>query len=312
MSAKKPIVVRIDGKQAKKKASKEISRNIDKIGKVNREQAATVEESSENKIQTFAREYDTPLSLSKSIPKNRNYFNMFKPIIIAIISAITIGSIMGFVMLKIIVNFDNDLNATPAYLVPGQNEENDNKEKGSAGESTSNGSLFQISAMSAFVLQGGVFSSVANAEAESAKFIEQGYSPVIWEKDSQYFLLISSGISKEDLQEDTDALMDHGIDAYAKEWTVGEKEIKLTEKEYNWFSSFQDNWNMALGKDNIEIETWKGLVGEAPKGSEAFNSFVANITEQINSVNDKNSGQVLLSMWELYDSFLTTEQMNLE
>lgn len=310
MSAKKPIVVRIDGKQAKEKFNRERNRNIEVVEKIGIEEAAAMEESSENNIHTFAREYDPTLKLSKTKKQNTN-LNMFKPIIIAIISAITIGSIMGFVMLKIIVNFDNDVNATPAYqTIPGQGQDDQNKSV--EDETTSGGTLITLDSMSAFVLQGGVFSSASNAEAESSKFIDQGYSPVIWEKDSQYYLLVSSGLSKEDLQDDINVLVGSGIDVYAKEWVIGESEIKLSEEESNWVSSFQDQWNIATGKGLIEVDTWNKMVEQAPKGTESFNSFVTSLKEQLTSFNDNNSGQLLLAMWKSYDEFISSEQMNLE
>jgi len=310
MSAKKPIVVRIDGKQAKEKFNRERNRNIEVVEKIGIEEAAAMEESSENNIHTFAREYDPTLKLSKTKKQNTN-LNMFKPIIIAIISAITIGSIMGFVMLKIIVNFDNDVNATPAYqTIPGQGQDDQNKSV--EDETTSGGTLITLDSMSAFVLQGGVFSSASNAEAESSKFIDQGYSPVIWEKDSQYYLLVSSGLSKEDLQDDINVLVGSGIDVYAKEWVIGESEIKLSEEETNWVSSFQDQWNIATGKGLIEVDTWNKMVEQAPKGTESFNSFVTSLKEQLTSFNDNNSGQLLLAMWKSYDEFISSEQMNLE
>ncbi|WP_096269581.1 SPOR domain-containing protein [Paucisalibacillus globulus] len=310
MSAKKPIVVRIDGKQAKEKFNRERNRNIEVVEKIGIEEAAAMEESSENNIHTFAREYDPTLKLSKTKNQNTN-LNMFKPIIIAIISAITIGSIMGFVMLKIIVNFDNDVNATPAYqTIPGQGQDDQNKSV--EDETTSGGTLITLDPMSAFVLQGGVFSSASNAEAESSKFIDQGYSPVIWEKDSQYYLLVSSGLSKEDLQDDINVLVGSGIDVYAKEWVIGESKIKLSEEESNWVSSFQDQWNIATGKGLIEVDTWNKMVEQAPKGTESFNSFVTSLKEQLTSFNDNNPGQLLLAMWKSYDEFISSEQMNLE
>src|SRR5690606_6501117 len=308
MSAKKPIVVRIDGKQAKEKFNRERNRNIEVVEKIGIEEAAAMEESSENNIHTFAREYDPTLKLSKTKKQNTN-LNMFKPIIIAIISAITIGSIMGFVMLKIIVNFDNDVNATPAYqTIPGQGQDDQNKSV--EDETTSGGTLITLDSMSAFVLQGGVFSSASNAEAESSKFIDQGYSPVIWEKDSQYYLLVSSGLSKEDLQDDINVLVGSGIDVYAKEWVIGESEIKLSEEESNWVSACQDQWNIATGKGLIEVDTWNKMVEQAPKGTESFNSFVTSLKEQLTSFNDNNSGQLLLAMWKSYDEFISSEQMN--
>jgi stage II sporulation protein B len=301
MSAKRPIVVRIDGKQAREQLSGK--RNGEKIEHTGLEEVAAAEESSENRIHTFAREYDTTLMLAKTTSKKQSKFEMFKPIIIAIFSAAIIGSIMGFVMLKIIVNFDNDLNGTPAIALPSGGKEQEDQGEGNNSTTTS---LYTIEPMSAFVLQGGVFLSSANAEAESKKFIEQGYSPIIWERDSQFFLLVNLGMSKADLQQDINALSENGIEVYAKEWQIGEREIELSESDYQWVTSFQENWNMALGKGSLEIESWQSLLDKAPK-SESFNGFVTALDEQVNSINEKDFGQVLLAMWQSFDSFISTE-----
>lgn len=293
MSAKRQVVVRIDGKIADSNFSREKITN--RKEKLLKDEIAAAEETGENEIHTFAREYDPSLAITKATSKSQSKFDMFKPIIIAIISAAVIGSIMGFIMLKIIVNFDNDINGTPAVQVPSGNEEKSN------GASTKKGT-YALEAMSAFVLQGGVFSSVENAEAESAKFLENGYTPVIWEKDSQFYLLVHLGMTKEELQDDTTSLMNNGIEAYAKEWQLMEKEVEVTEAEYAWLTSFQENWNVSLGEGKIDNSKWTKLIEQVPADSALLSNLVSLLTDQLEALETKDHKQILLAMLESYDS----------
>lgn len=300
MAVKKQIVVRLDGKGKQGSFRKSSYSQVENIERMNEELAAA-EESSDSKIHTFTRNYDTPL-LSQSSSKSKSNFHIFKPIIIAIISAIIIGSIMGFIMLKIIVNFDNDLTVTQDYVAPTNGEENGNE--GTTTTSTET-SQYKIDAMSAYVLQGGVFSSVAGAEVESEKFVDAGYSPVIWEKDNQFFLLVDLGLSKEALQQDVTSLKESGIEVYAKEWQLSEQELELTKEEHEWIVSFQDKWKLSLETGNIEAEQWQQIVDQAPTQSEKLSSLVRSIEENV-SADDKNTEGVLLKTWKTFATVLTT------
>lgn len=302
MSAKKQVVVRLNGNGNKGSTKKPGHIHVNK-GNVSEEIAAT-EETSHNQIHTFARNYDTS-TISSSTAKKQTEFHMFKPIIIAIISALTIGSIMGFILLKIIVNFDNNLNGTPAVAMPIEGEKNSNDDN-QGNTSTIGTSNYTLEPMSAFVLQGGVFSTIANAESESGKFVEQGYVPVIWEKDNQYYLLVSMGRSKEDLQSDINSLKEKGIEVYAKEWQTSEKEIVLTKEEYEWVVSFQEQWNLSLKNGSLEEESWNALIEQAPKGSTELTSFVTRMEEQVTST-DNNTERVLLNLWNSLDSIVSSE-----
>lgn len=302
MSAKKQVVVRLDGKAKRENTKKSGHIQVNK-GNV-REEIAATEETSHNQIHTFARNYDTS-SLSSSKAKKQTTFHMFKPIIIAIISALIIGSIMGVVLLNIIVNFDNNWNGTPAVAMPIEGEEK-GKDDNQGNASTGDTSPYMLDSMFAFVLQGGVFSSTANAEAESGKFVEQGYAPVIWEKDNQFYLLVTMGRSKEDLQSDINSLKEKGIEVYAKDWQTSEKEIVLTKEEYDWIVSFQEQWNLSLENGSLEEETWNALIEQAPKGSTELNSFVTQMEELFTSKD--NTEIVLLHLWNSLDSVLSSGQ----
>ncbi|WP_010099008.1 hypothetical protein [Ornithinibacillus scapharcae] len=300
MTAKRQVVVRIDGNTSNSSLNRDKFTN--KTDARSHNEMAAAEESGENDIHTFAREYDSTLAITKSGKKSQTNFDIFKPIIIAIVSAVTIGSIMGFVMLKIIVNFDNDLNGTPAVLVPTDGEKK--KDNGAATDNANKGTYI-LESMSAFVLQGGVFSSLENAEAESSKFIENGYNPVIWEKDSQFFLLVHLGLTKEDLQDDTSTLMTNGIEAYAKEWQIVEKEVEVSKEEYEWLASFQDNWNISLGEGKVDKTKWNNLLEQAPSNSTILTNLTTSVKDQLDALDTRDHNQILLALWQSFHNTLS-------
>lgn len=309
MPAKKPIVVRIDGKTPKKYNSNSSKR--DEIEYIAKKEIAAAEESREDNIHTFAREYDRSYMISKSIPKKQSNFHMFKPIIIAITSAVAIGSIMGFIMLKIIVNFDNDVNASPTVVLPATNQETGDGEQ-DTDSSKEGAAQYSLAPMTAYVLQGGVFSGRENAENEAEKFVEHGYQPVIWKRENQFYLLIGLASTKEVVQLMGEDLTNSGIEVYARDWQVSEVEMELTEDQYNWLNSFQELWDRSVLENNIDPNEWKLLMGDVPNQDQAFTDFTANLvtlSEQMQDAEENERQYILLSMWEKYQTFASGESM---
>ncbi|HAM81432.1 hypothetical protein [Ornithinibacillus bavariensis] len=305
MSAKGPIVVRIDGHKKKINSAKGDD-GRKKVETLAHTEAAAAEESSD-RIHTFAREYDKSLMISKSKMKKQSTFSMFKPILIAIISALAIGSIMGFVMLKIIVNFDNELNPTPANVLPAEGEDGKENKKADSVELSS----FTLDALSAYVLQGGVYSESANAETELGKYTDLGYAPIIWQRENQFYLLVNMADSKVSLQEDALSLANNNIEVYVKEWQISESKLELTEEEYNWITVFQKDWNNALQNGSINKETWKKLIDDAPNKTEHLTSFTASLREVLKQ-EGKGTGTLLMEMANAYEDWLASGKIKLE
>jgi stage II sporulation protein B len=301
MSAKRSIVVRIDGHKDRKSSSDE-GYNRKERGTLAREEAAAAEESSD-RIHTFAREYDQSLMISKGSMKKKSSFSMFRPIIIAIISALAIGSIMGFVMLKIIVNFDNGLNTTPAIVLPANSGEDENDGNSASAEST----LYTLGTMTAFVLQGGVYSESANAESETTKFTDLDFKPVIWERDNQFYLLVNVANSKATLQEEALSLANNNIEVYVKEWQISEADVELTKEEYNWITTFQEKWNTSLQQSTFEIDAWEKFIQDVPGQSKHLASLTTSLTDLLKG-NENGTGSLLLEMAKAYEVWLNSFQ----
>ncbi|WP_047981700.1 SPOR domain-containing protein [Ornithinibacillus contaminans] len=301
MSIKKPIVVRIDGKKASYNRSAIDTSNPEKIT-AHREVAAA-EETSDTMIHTFARDYEQDYTNTKTQAK----LTMFKPIIIAIISAIMIGSIMGIMMLKLMVNFDNNTSSN-AMIIPANGERDTANENGeSQPESSTN--AFSLEAMSAFVLQGGVFSDSVNAESESAKFTDAGYTPIIWEKDNQFFLLVGVASTKEAVLHIASELQELGIDVYAKEWRVEQGEVDISKEEFDWLTSFQQLWTESLSSSHVEsLEAdWKQLLERAPSDSDKLATLITNLDglqADLMEAQEQDFQHIWLAMWKEYEAYL--------
>src|SRR5699024_11864220 len=118
---------------------------------VEREQAATVE-NADQQNQTFDSNSDNMNPLNKKIK-----LGAFKPVVIFISAAIFIGSILGFIMLNTFGNINdlsnhgNNPEATNAVAA-----DKDTEKKSNASD--------EQKAITAYVLQGGVFSEKANAD----------------------------------------------------------------------------------------------------------------------------------------------------
>lgn len=286
---KKPIIVRENGKKLKQK-------NISNVQTVHAEQAATLQESNEDPIPVFARSSDTDIKR----PEKDSKFSYFKPIIIAILSAIVIGSILGFIMLRMFVGIETELSSQSSNTLPIVDKDQDNESA-----ETNQSSLESIEA---YVLQGGVFSEQANAEAWNKKFEDAGLSSMIWEKENQFFLLLGLANEKEQAKNILETVKkDADLDVFVKGWSTDKVKAELSKEEAEWFQSFRDQWTKALSEvssqEALTPSSWENVVANYPKESDRAKP----LAEAISNVKKAEGTQAqidLLHLWNVYDQSL--------
>ena len=286
---KKPIIVRENGKKLKQK-------NISNVQTVHAEQAATLQESNEDPIPVFARSSDTDIKR----PEKDSKFSYFKPIIIAILSAIVIGSILGFIMLRMFVGIETELSSQSSNTLPIVDKDQDNESA-----ETNQSSLESIEA---YVLQGGVFSEQANAEAWNKKFEDAGLSSMIWEKENQFFLLLGLANEKEQAKNILETVKkDADLDDFVKGWSTDKVKAELSKEEAEWFQSFRDQWTKALSEvssqEALTPSSWENVVANYPKESDRAKP----LAEAISNVKKAEGTQAqidLLHLWNVYDQSL--------
>ncbi|MFD2046222.1 SPOR domain-containing protein [Ornithinibacillus salinisoli] len=305
MSIKKPIVVKIDQKRVAFKQHKLADSYSSKA--TSHEQAATTENSNQE-IQPYTREYPEH-TLPSSYKNKKTQFRNVRPIVIAAVSAVVIGSILGVILLNMFVNIDEltsngNSNQVGSIGTVDTNDQDDQSESNDKGNS-SEGSLKTLPAMNAFVLQGGVFSEETNASDEANRFEQEGYTPVIWEQDEQFYLLVGLSDSKEHAKSLAETLDSHNLEVFVKDWTSPELELDLSEEEREWFQSVQEQWQKSLAsiseQESMVLHDWESILETHPQGSDKVDSFIQSsepILSNLQEANNTESQTLLLKMWK--------------
>lgn len=287
MDKNKAILVERNGEQLKYKLhDKTHSSTTDK-------QTAAAVEDSDKSIPVL-----TGSSKSKKIfsKKRPGKVQSFKPLVVAVISAIMIGSLLGFFMLRLFVGVEGEMVGGAADADQSQNAMGvaDDNSSSSVAESTS----VPLESLQAHVLQAGIFSEEANAVEWADGYIAEGIPMMIWEQDNQYFLLAGIAATKEQAKQIADSLQAKGsVDIYVKEWSTSSGEVELTAEEQEWMSEFQDVWQTSLAnwseQQNLSMETWNELTDTAPESTETLAPLLTSINES-----DEQGTQLLQWMYD--------------
>ncbi|MFC4022639.1 hypothetical protein ACFOUV_02255 [Oceanobacillus longus] len=266
MDKNKAILVEKNGKQLKYKLNDRSNSSAEK------EFAAALDDSDDT-IPVLTGLHKSKKAGSKM---RKNKYQYFKPIIFAIGSAIIVGSILGFVMLRLFVDVEADmvgqtLNNNPSTAVT------ENKE-------TTTTSSINLEPLQAHILQVGLFSEKVNAEEWASIYNAKGLPTMTWERDNQFFLIAGAANTKEDAKFLADELkLDNSVDIFVKEWTTINGEIELTEEEENWMELFRSLWQDTLNNLNEQntfpTEKWTNLLEQKPDESTKLTPLLSSISE---------------------------------
>ncbi|HLR40290.1 MAG TPA: SPOR domain-containing protein [Virgibacillus sp.] len=297
MKNKKPITVRLNGKKSNKNKRNKNDEPTE-FQSVDREQAATVENADEP-IPTFARKSDNMNPLNK-----KSKWGAFKPVVISISAAIFIGSILGFIMLNMFGNINdlsnhgNNPEATNAVAA-----DKDTEKKSNASD--------EQKAITAYVLQGGVFSEKANADQWAESFKQAGFPAMIWERDDQYYLLTGIADTEEQAKKIAASIKEQNMDVFVKEWQTSPTDTDLNKEEAAWLGVFEKQWQDTLKsvskQEGILASGWEQLIKEQPENSEKLSGFIEEITTVLPEMEkaDENKEQnILLTIWQQYEALL--------
>ncbi|MFC4403968.1 hypothetical protein [Gracilibacillus xinjiangensis] len=169
-------------------------------------------------------------------PVKSGFWTTYRSFIYAALTAIVIGTFLGFIMLKIFVDMDPEEvsldNNQRVNSVVTASEDVDTEEK------SNDNPIFKSAAHQAFVVQAGVFSSESAATQLLNELKGSNIPAMIWQRDNQFHLFVSvhstSDASKNYLKSITTDIEMYG----GKAWTTVPVEISITESEKKWLESF--------------------------------------------------------------------------
>lgn len=242
-----------------------------------------------------------------SSPKMKStLFNRIKPILIAVISAIVIGSLLGLFMLNMFKGIDHEPSATGSVITDhADNERTNNNDHQNENIDVT------IDEIKAFVLQAGVFKEIANAEQYEKVYEEAGLPSIIWKRENQFYLFV--GISG--TREKGKALQAHyenlEVDLFVKEWISLDGKIELEQNEERWIKSFLALWNETLEslskEDNVSFDQWESLLVDGDE-LDMFQDMSSNLKELLKQDSFESDltkqQQFLLSSWNYLEQII--------
>lgn len=233
--------------------------------------------------------------------------NILKPMMIAIFSAILVGSILGFFMLNMFTNLGEDIES--------HSQEPTNVHANPVDKADHTVSAATLEGMRAFVLQGGVFSKAENADEWALKFQQATIPTVVFEKDQQHYLFVGIASTENEAKKLAKTVTDQQFEVYVKEWKSEDVELELTAEEQHWLESFQKQWKDTLQLihtgEEVSLEGWDDLVNSHPLESERVLQLVDNIHTFYDKDSDEHSHfewqAMLLSTWKIYENMINQE-----
>ncbi|MFA1822539.1 hypothetical protein ACDX78_20645 [Virgibacillus oceani] len=258
------------------------------VGKKKDEQAATLENANKP-LGTFKR-----ISNHSKAAKIGQHKKVLKPVMLAVISALVIGSLFGVILLRMFVTMDGTPeiggNPNPAAVTADDAEE-DNTEDSSGQDVRS----VEMESITAYVLQGGIFSEKENADTWAVNFEEANIPAMIWHRDDQYFLFTGVNSSAEEASQAADELETEELEIYSKEWNTPPVEISLSANEEEWLNSYLAWWKKALSSSGEASGELEQLKESYPEESNLLAPLYDKLAE-VNEIDDK----VLLELWYMY------------
>jgi stage II sporulation protein B len=254
------------------------------------EQAATLE-SSNKFVGTFKR-----ISSDSKLARIRQNKNVLKPVMLAVISALIIGSLFGVILLRMFVTMDGSPelgnNPNPAAVTAEEPAEENNEDT-----SVQDTNTVEFEPITANVLQGGIFSENENASAWALNFEELDIPVMIWNRDDQYYLFAGVKSSGEEASQAAAELETGELEIYSKEWSTPPLEISLNANEEEWLKSYLSWWNEALSSSEDTTTQLEQLKESIPDGNERLKPLYDELID-VNEINEK----ILLELWHVYDS----------
>lgn len=229
--------------------------------------------------------------------KRKSRFKAFKPFLVAALSAVVIGSVLGFFMLNMFVDINENISTqgNASSLAAAEEE----------GSGEANNSLAKIASSNAFVLQAGKFSEKENAEQMQETFAQQSFPSMIWEKGKYFYVLAGLAGSAEKGNQLSKGFTEQGLEVYVTEWETASQEMELTETEKDWLQSYEEQWGISMASINdnntISQEEWTDIVENMPEESELLSGFTNFLTDQYQQMEEAGEWEsqiILLKLWE--------------
>lgn len=236
--------------------------------------------------------------------KSERKRSTIKPIIFAGFSALTIGAILGILLLSMFTHLPNKHEPIQT-AISGNASGNTNNAQSSIQKD-----VYTLPDLQAHVLQGGMFGEESNVK-EWHKIYEDADIPTyIWQESDNYYLFFGLFATKDVAKKAVIKNKEAGFDIFVKVWETGGQDVELTAQEHEWLLSMVTQWEASLksltNKGDFQLSVWKNLLAKTPPDMPHIHELVEHIehlhSEKMTGANNREKQMVLLSIWYQYKS----------
>lgn len=224
-------------------------------------------------------------SIQQRLPKKA------KAIMIAICCSVFIGILFGSISLQM-AKQEMGFEETKVHSV----EENQQEDAKNEGTSTNN-----MEEISFYVVQGGVFSEIENAETYGSKFTKKGFPATAWKNNEEdVYLFTGIAATEEEATDIAEEMVDKELEVYVKEWQVEPKQLSGSEADYQFINQFLELWHINLDDQEFKESAWQDMLNH----SNEVNEDVDLLKEEIQTLieDEVPLQQFLLEAMYTYES----------
>lgn len=228
-------------------------------------------------------------------------------ILSAIGLSLLLGTLMGMSLLFLFPKIGQD----PQTVGMGTEQENnqtenhDENNEHNTNEETAATIEHTFGRLSAFVLQGGIFSDIENAKLWAENFKQHNLYPYIWKRDEYYYLFASIAKDKDSADKIKEQVDDEQLEIYVKEWEATSATITASKEEIEWLQAYYDLWVSSLTEE-FAVNAWEDLLRKG-KEIEKLQDFCEQIILELDKLDTKINNQknyILLYLWNQYEIYL--------
>jgi len=239
---------------------------------------------------------EIPIFSMQETEKNNKHQKKFKksiwtnPILIATVSAVVLGLMIGAITLKFFSNVETtkvETEETSTQAMQQTVTKDEKKELGIQG----------------YALQGGVFKKKNNAKKWAKIYQKKDVETFIWERDKQYYLFIHMVHSKDKAKQLIDKIDDDKIDVFIKKWKIKPSGDTLTSEEREWVDTFEKDWTKAIKEAHsdkkISVKTWETLLSKIPKESKNLKTMKKEVSKTVKILKNQDTKNIDIQLMKL-------------
>ncbi|WP_277678271.1 SPOR domain-containing protein [Gracilibacillus dipsosauri] len=230
-----------------------------------------------------------------SMKKRQNgFWKKYRSFIYSSLTAVLIGTFLGFIMLKIFVDID------PEEMAFDQTEQavsTTKEQTKNATEANTTTSTFEGVPITGYVVQAGVFSSETTAKELLDQLNNASIPSMIWQRDDNYHVFVGVHATTDGSKQFAEEDHLENWEVYAgKEWTTEPVQLSVDTAEAEWVKEFDTILKeLITNPTNVtQLEQWLA------KSPEELSQALAPLIDKVKAYTAKAEMVDLLKIWYQY------------